>query len=393
MKNNKKSKDKSDSRFEKYKRIIVSKSKIISFRKLIEELEIKQKRIKNYLSNLLLNKEINILKSSKLKLNNLNSKLKRSISNSTQGLSKRLTETDDYEVILTPTQFWSRAITWSLMSGTVLGVTWLATAKTEEIIVATGKLEPISGVVEVQMPVQGVTEKIYVKEGEKVEKGQTLVLLDTTASKSENDQLRKSIKYNQEIASRLKVLVDEGAVSELQFLEQKNRIEQLQSKLIQSEVVLRYQKILAPSSGIVFDLKPWGPGFVAQTSQPILKIVPNDNLIAKIEIASRHIGFVSVGKNTSISIDSYPQNDFGVIEGFVTKISSDALPPNPAVNKGYRFPAQVELEAQNLILKNGNKLPLQAGMSLTANIKLRKVSYLQLLLNTFQSKADSLRTL
>ncbi len=392
MENNKNAKDKTISRIEKYRGIFLRKYKIISFKKLIEELQIKQKTLKTYISNLISNKEINLLTLSQVKLNNLSDKLKN-LTSSTQRLNKRLTGTDDYEVILTPTQFWSRAITWSLMSGSVLGVAWLATAKTEEIIVVTGKLEPISGVVEVQMPVQGIAEKIYVKEGEKVEKGQTLVLLDTTSSKSQNDQLKKSIKYNQEIANRLKVLVNEGAVSELQFLEQKNKIEQLQSQLIQSEVILKYQKIVAPASGIVFDLKPWGPGFVAQTSQPILKIVPSDNLIAKIEIASRNIGFVSVGKNASISIDSYPSSDFGVIEGSVTKISSDALPPNPAINKGYRFPAEVKLTDQNLVLKNGNKLPLQAGMSLTANIKLRKVSYLKLLLNTFQSKADSLRTL
>ena len=68
------------------------------------------------------------------------------------------------------------------------------------------------------------------------------------------------------------------------------------------QLQLFYQKILAPSSGIVFDLKPWGPGFVAQTSQPILKIFPSDNLIAKIEIASKNIGFVSVGKNASIRV-------------------------------------------------------------------------------------------
>ena len=46
-----------------------------------------------------------------------------------------------------------------------------------------------------------------------------------------------------------------------------------------------------------------------------------------------------------------------------------------------------------LKIKNGNSLPLQTGMSLTANIKLRKVSYLQLLLSNFQQKADSLREL
>ena len=38
-------------------------------------------------------------------------------------------------------------------------------------------------------------------------------------------------------------------------------------------------------------------------------------------------------------------------------------------------------------------LPLQVGMSLTANIKLRKVSYLRLLLGEFQDKAESLQRL
>ena len=37
------------------------------------------------------------------------------------------------------------------------------------------------------------------------------------------------------------------------------------------------------------------------------------------------------------------------------------------------------------------KTELQAGMSLTANIKLRKVSYLQLLLGNFKEKASTLQ--
>ena len=45
------------------------------------------------------------------------------------------------------------------------------------------------------------------------------------------------------------------------------------------------------------------------------------------------------------------------------------------------------------ILKSGKKLNLQAGMSLTANIKLRKVTYLQLLLSNFTEKADSLKAI
>ena len=52
--------------------------------------------------------------------------------------------------------------------------------------------------------------------------------------------------------------------------------------------------------------------------------------------------------------------------------------------------SRIELSSQQLKLKNGVKLPLQVGMSLTANIKLRKVSYLQLLLESFKDKTSSL---
>jgi HlyD family secretion protein len=51
------------------------------------------------------------------------------------------------------------------------------------------------------------------------------------------------------------------------------------------------------------------------------------------------------------------------------------------------------LNSQQFRLRSGQVLPLQVGMSLTANIKLRKVSYLQLLLGSFQDKAESLRRL
>ena len=156
---------------------------------------------------------------------------------------------------------------------------------------------------------------------------------------------------------------------------------------------MSYQEIISPSDGLVFEMKPKGPGFVARTSEPILKIVPIDNLLAKVEIDSRKIGFVKTGKKVDISIDSFPASDFGVVEGVLESIGSDALPPIPSQQKGYRYPAKVTLNNQFLKLKSGQQLKLQTGMSLTANIKLRKVTYLQLLLNKFSDKADSLKSI
>ena len=76
----------------------------------------------------------------------------------------------------------------------------------------------------------------------------------------------------------------------------------------------------------------------------------------------------------------------------VRRIGSDALPPDQ-LKQIYRFPADIQLDSKQLKLKGGSNLPLQVGMSLTANIKLRQVTYLQLLLSDFKDKADSLRRL
>jgi hemolysin D len=111
-----------------------------------------------------------------------------------------------------------------------------------------------------------------------------------------------------------------------------------------------------------------------------------------VEVPSSDIGFVRTGMKADLSIDSFPATDFGVIEGKVLRVGSDALAPSQAEQRNeYRFPTTIELSSQKLRLKNGDKLPLQVGMSLTANIKLRKVSYLQLLLGSFKEKTSALQ--
>ena len=238
--------------------------------------------------------------------------------------------------------------------------------------------------------------------------------------------LKESLDLQEKILNRLQFLKTEGAASELQYLEQLNRVSEtngrlnqakverfrqqavqnqkiqqlkadlqdLESKITESSVNLRYQALRSPVDGVVFDLQPRGKGYVAQGTETVMKIVPYDTLQANIEIPSSQIGFVQVGMPADLSIDSFPATDFGVLEGEVKSIGSDALPPSQLDNRAsYSYPAIIRLSSQKLNLRDGSQLPLQVGMSLTSNIKLRKVSYLQLLLGTFQDKVDSLREL
>ena len=371
-----------------------------------------------------------------------------------QNAIERRVQTSHEEMALQQSRFLARAITWALVGTTAAGLAWLAFAKTDEVVVASGKLQPIGDVKTIQMPVGGVLETMLVKDGQRVTKGQVLLRLDNEATLDRQASLRTTITAKQaqlrlkevelarylnlndteqmvtrqnlvletEILQRLEGLKKVGASAELQYLQQRNKVREvdgelaklkvdrlrqvaiieqaleqikgeladLGSKLTELQVNIRYQDVRSPVDGVVFDLKPTGPGFVAQGSEPVMKIVPFSALQAKVEIESSDIGFVRVGRPADISIDSFPATDFGVLLGTVKGIGSDALPPDER-NQTYRFPATIALDTQQLKLKSGKSLPLQVGMSLTANIKLRKVTYLQLLLGEFKDKTDSLK--
>ena len=86
-------------------------------------------------------------------------------------------------------------------------------------------------------------------------------------------------------------------------------------------------------------------------------------------------------------IDAYSYSEFGDMEGKLTSIATDALPPDQQF-PFYRFPAEVELDAQEFVA-DGVPLGLRSGMSLNANIKLRKRRVITFLTDLFKRKADA----
>ena len=375
------------------------------------------------------------------------------------------------ESLLKQSSFWLKSVTWTLIGTSSFAVIWLGFARTDEVVIALGKLEPKGDVKDIQIPIGGVIDAILVQSGDSVEKNQVLVQLDKEASfekfrsfqnalEEKELQLEKitsilSLKREQKqqelllinerirsitekkemdlvLLNKLEELYENGGISKFKYFEYKMQhddiiselsrlkiekeisagvinqdlekleseqafiraeISSLKSELIASKVTLRYQSLKSPVSGIVFDLKPTTEGYVAQSSEPIMKIVPFDDLEADIEIPSNKIGFVKLGMPVEISIDSFPSSDFGVLLGNVKRIGSDALAPSQLEQRTeYKFPATIELEEQTFKIQDGSSLPLQVGMSLSANIKLRKVSYLQLLFSNFEKKTDALKS-
>lgn len=174
-------------------------------------------------------------------------------------------------------------------------------------------------------------------------------------------------------SSRFK-LANTEAMTKIDFSskveESEKQLAEISSQLAETELTLKYQKIKSPVNGMVFDLKPTSPGYVVQTEIPMLKIVPTDNLVARIFIANKDVGFIRVGQQTQVRVDSYPYNEFGELKGHVQSIGSDVLAPDQTYNY-FRFPITVSLERSSLLYK-GQKLKLRSGMSINANVILRQ---------------------
>ena len=370
-------------------------------------------------------------------------------------LKDKVSKLEINNINLKQSNFFIRTLTWGLLSVSGLTISWLAFAYTEEIVIVKGKLEPIGDVKIINIPSGGVVKDILVSDGEEVSKGQILLVLDDEILKENVNSLKnqlnqvkvelelkkeEKIKLNElyrsklkflnnefnlqdEIKNKFKELFDEGALSEIAYLKKisdinslegeiveneinlkrqslilsqqikqiESAVSELEAKGLEAEVLLGYKSIKSPVNGMVFDMRPRNIGFVAQSNFSIMKIVPFNKLEADVKIPSSKIGFIKIGMPVDISIDSFPANDFAPLEGIVDSIGSDVLDLNEQNNQEYFFPGSIKLNSQSLILNNGNELPLQVGMSLKANIKLRKVSYLKLLLGSFRDKAESIK--
>ena len=172
-------------------------------------------------------------------------------------------------------------------------------------------------------------------------------------------------------------------------LENLQRSSEATSQLAAARETLNRHDIKAKSDGIVFEVVATKPGTVVAAKDPVLRIVPSGELIAKVDITNRDIGFISVGMPCEVEVDTFPKREFGHINGDVYYVGSDVLPPNE-VKKFYSFPAKISLSKQSLIVRN-KQIPLQSGMSVGVNIKTRKRHVINIFLDSLLGPIDKMK--
>ena len=231
---------------------------------------------------------------------------------------------------------------------------------------------------------------------------------------------RETLRLSERIAADYKPLFEGGGMSRTQYLGQLNKVQEIRAEVanlkeessrvigsvagqlnqidrqiirINAELVglketISYRTVRAPIDGKVFDAKI-SPQTVVSGDQNVLKLVPANRLQAKVEIGNSDIGFVKVGMPVNVSVDSFPSGEFGYIQGSLTKLGSDALPPDQTSSL-YRFPATVSLEQQSVEFGN-QQLNLMSGMGVSANIKLRSRPVITIVSDLFTKQMDGVK--
>lgn len=221
--------------------------------------------------------------------------------------------------------------------------------------------------------------------------------LQNTQALSQKDILSK-------IAENQKRISDINGQLSRSKLENDKRIAQIEGQLEKANLQLRYQEIKAPVSGYVFDLKPNAEDYVVveRMPEPLLKIVPNQELEASVYIQNKDVAMVldalrkakaegEEGVPVEVNIEAFPATEYGTVNGMLTGVGSDVLPPEQT-RPYYAFPATIELDSEKFLLNNGLQVELQSGMAVQANIKIGKRSVLQIFLSRMTNKARTIET-
>jgi multidrug efflux pump subunit AcrA (membrane-fusion protein) len=217
------------------------------------------------------------------------------------------------------------------------------------------------------------------------------ISIDRAREELQNTIATSAKEVRSKIADNHKKIAEIDSQLSQKRLQNKTKLAEIDAQISKAVQSVKYQQIKSPVNGTVFDLQPRAAGFVIGDTKPILKIVPNDNLVASVYLTNRDIGFVREGMKVDVRVDSFPSTEFGTIKGKLTWVGSDALAPTPE-RQYYAFPAKIELESQNLSV-NGRPISLQSGMGIGAGIIVRKRSIMSILTDLFDKQVRSVESI
>jgi hemolysin D len=219
----------------------------------------------------------------------------------------------------------------------------------------------------------------------------------------EQGQLLETAAAIESLQRRIEQLRQEFIAQQAQKLtEAAQKRDQASQEVVKARMKFDQTRLTAPIDGTVQQLAVTTLGQVVTAGQPLMVLVPSEGAI-EIEalIVNQDIGFVQVGNEAIVKVDSFPFTRYGTLEGRVSRISRDAIDQRDASGatdttsmaqgqsvaspvagaprtQNLVFPVTIVLDKRKITF-DGREMPLVPGMTTTVEIrtdKRRVIDYL-----------------
>jgi len=170
---------------------------------------------------------------------------------------------------------------------------------------------------------RGELEKIYVKEGDKVKKGQLLAKIDDGGLSDQIQEVKTRTQLAKTTFERQKRLWKDSIGSEIQYLEAKTNYESSQSALNNLNKQLAKTKIKAPFSGTVDNIITDEGQVVAPGGMAIFRLVNLSEMYIETEVPENYLNDIQVGTPVEIRLRAVNKSFKAKIDQMANFINPD----------------------------------------------------------------------
>lgn len=158
--------------------------------------------------------------------------------------------------------------------------------------------------------VGGQITDVFVKEGQRVKRGQLLAKLNTEVTEKTIAELNSSLSLAADVFERQKRLWEQKIGSELQYLEAKNNKVSLENKLATMKAQLRMAQVSSPINGVVEKVNQ-KKGELAMPGVQMMRVVSLDEVYVRADVSERFLPSIQKGDEVELVFPSYP--DFKLV--------------------------------------------------------------------------------
>jgi len=146
----------------------------------------------------------------------------------------------------------------------------------------------------------GVLTQVYVKEGQRVKKGETLAKIDDGGLSQQLSQLEIQTDLAKTTYERQKRLWDQKIGSEMQYLQAKSTYEAQQKSIEQLKEQIAKTTVTAPFSGTIDAVLTDQGTVVAPGQSQLFRLISLSNVYVETDVPERYVASVIKGKSVEM---------------------------------------------------------------------------------------------